>query len=783
MQATVKAMFLSSPVTVIILAEIVFLLLVAIFFLWLVIRRQRQHHRFLLSEYRKIRRNARIEFGPTALHKLASPSRDDSTLDPVAEFLLHARQEALVRFQHTARAKLPRLSADLPFSAKVAALRYFYTLAEHEVHQQLSIHNEAWMRLEKSLAEIVRWIVTPQALPESEPDSGPGKLQEALDTLSATQTENMRLRAELESSLNKQQRMAEAQKEHKDEHARMQRIIDVLQLANTYKGEKVESKTQEALLLIDRSHALSDLDNNYQSSAHQLDNIEQVSSRKHSLLRNITDNLPFTHKALTAEQRLKLEGIIKALERDLLVSDNQIVNLQNSLKTTRDSLKKRAVMDSNIPVTPFNQYSPAKLHEIDHRSAPLTKDVLTIIHNSPNEQKERLPSSWDIQGGRQQTLAEIEQLRLNNQNQRNMIIDLDKELRHLRSSLDNSVDKSENLETIKNIARLERFVTECENYIKTLEHQVDSLHRQLNAESSKNLGSISLAAPKAEPQSPVNEPQQEFQQEPQQQAQQQPQQEPQQKLHAISHQLRQTIKLHSDMGVLNRFYVNAVNCQSLEALAKAIINSLKDLHVCAGFFLHSTLGKAEFYHHNEFTSDEQKVMRQAAKLAPITHSKDRTLFARSRIGLMLKGLLADDDLQHHLEQTLNNIAQFVDHHIIHMETLAGHHQQLKQAEKWIDYTKQSISELDTHYAFQVEGLQIVDDLVQELKRATSTAEMSEGARAVFNNATDECYQRLQLLLESGKKINLMSHKLRKALNHLDGKAASTSQIFPSHPTI
>src|SRR5690554_4456763 len=104
-------MFLSSPITVIILAETVFLLLVAIFFLALIIRRQRQHHRFLLTEYRKIRRNASIEFGPTALGKLASPSRDDISPDPVVEFLRHARQESLARFQHTARANLPRLSA------------------------------------------------------------------------------------------------------------------------------------------------------------------------------------------------------------------------------------------------------------------------------------------------------------------------------------------------------------------------------------------------------------------------------------------------------------------------------------------------------------------------------------------------------------------------------------------------------------------------------------------------------------------------------------------------
>lgn len=736
-------MFLSSPVTVIILAETVFLLLVAIFFLSLIIRRQRQHHKFLLAEYRKIRHNATIEFGPTALNKLASPSGNNIVLDPVAEFLTRAKQDALVRFQKISRAKLPRLSPDLPFSAKVAALRYFYTLAEQTVHQQQSIRNEAWMTLERNLVEVVRWIEVPPALPSPEPDSRTRKPQEIIDNLSVVEAENIHLLTKLESSLAKQQQMAEEQKDCKDALARMHRIIEVLQLANTYKGENVETKTREALLLIDRSQQLSDLDQNYQTSTHQLDNIAEISARKHSLLQSITDNIPYTHKALTAGQRHKLEGIIKALERDLLVSDNQITNLQNSLKATRDSLKKESIAASDSPVTPFNQYSPTKLQTVDSRSAPLTKDILTIIHNSTKEKVESVPSSWNMRGGPRQTLAEIEQLRINNQNQRNMIIDLDKELRRLRASLHDSADKPENLEITKNIERLERLVNECENYIDILEHQVDALHHQLKADSNELPTSVTTPAPV---------------------------EDSEQKLQALSHQLRQAIKLHSDMGVLNRFYLNAINCQNVEALAKAIINSLKELHVCAGFFLHSTLGKAEFYQHNEFTSDEQKVMRQAAKLAPITRSKGRTLFARPRIGLMLKGLLGDDDLQHHLEQTLNSIAQFVDHHITHMEILSGHHQQLSQAKRWVNYAKNSINELDMQYAFQAEGLQIVNSLVNELKRVASTADISEGTRAVFNNAIGECHQRLQLLLGSGKKIGQVSSELHKALDQLNGRS-------------
>lgn len=734
-----KPMFLSSPVTVIILTEIVFVLLVAIFLLGLIIRRQRQHQKFLLTEYRKIRHNAAIEFGPTALNKLASPSGTSMALDPVGEFFIHAKQDALVRFQKTARAKLPRLSPDLPFSAKVAALRYFYIEAEQTVHQQQSIRNEAWMTLERNLCEIIRWIEAPPALRPTEPDSRIRKLQEAIDNLSAVEAENIHLRTMLESSQANQQQMTEEQRECKDALARMQRVIEVLQLANTYKGEKVEVKTQEALLLIDHTQQLSDLDQSYHTSTHQLDNIAEISARKYSALQSITDNLPYMHKGLSIKQQRKLKGIINALKRDLVVSDNQIAHLQNLLKTTRDSVKREFA--TNEPVTPFNRYSSTKLKAIENRPAPLTKDILTIIHNSEKRKAEDPPSAWDIQDRRQQTLAEIEQLRLNNQNQRNMIIDLDKELHHLRSSLCDTTDKPENLEITKNIERLERLVSECESYIEILEHQVNSLHHQLKTELNENSASSRAPAPD---------------------------EEPLQKLQALSHQLRQAIKFHSDMGILNRFYLSAINCQSLEALSNTVINSFKDLRVCAGFFLHSSLGKAEFYQPNEFTINEQTIMRQAAKFAPITRSKGRTLFARPKVRLMLKGLLSDDDLQHHLEQTLNNIAQFVDHHITHIEILSGHHQQVGQARRWINYAKSGINELDMQYAFQAEGIQIVNNLVNELKRAASTTDMSEGMRTVFNNAIGECHQRLQLLLKNGQKVEQVSTELHKALDQLNG---------------
>src|SRR5690606_23447919 len=230
-----------------------------------------------------------------------------------------------------------------------------------------------------------------------------------------------------------QEKMADEHKSRKAALVRLQRIVDVLQLANTYKGEDVETKTLEALLLIDRSQQLTDLDGYYQNSAHQLDNIEELSARKRSVLQNINDSFSYTQKTFPAEQQRKLEGIIKALERDLLVSDNQISQLKNSLKATRGNLKNAAGTVSEAPVTPFNQYSPEKLHSLDSPSIPSSKDIVTIIHHSAKRAADTAPSVRDIPSGRQQTLEQIEQLRINNQNHRNMIIDFDKELNRLRA--------------------------------------------------------------------------------------------------------------------------------------------------------------------------------------------------------------------------------------------------------------------------------------------------------------------------------------------------------------
>src|SRR5690606_37147873 len=82
-----------------------------------------------------------------------------------------------------------------------------------------------------------------------------------------------------------------------------------------------------------------------------------------------------------------------------------------------------------------------------------SEETLTIIHSgsTEDEPKPELPNNWISSGGHKRTLAEIEQLRTNNQSQRSIILDLEKELRSLRKSMHETTDEEEKEDKSKDI--------------------------------------------------------------------------------------------------------------------------------------------------------------------------------------------------------------------------------------------------------------------------------------------------------------------------------------------
>ncbi len=741
-------MFDSLTFTTLIMGELIFLLVVIAGLMGLIIRKQRQRHQFLLEEYRKLRQHNHSVF-----HSDSMSALDVATLspdDPVDQFLHEAMNDSLARYRKAAQANLPRLSPELPFSAKVAALRYFFNKAEAEVRKHKTVREEHWMQFEKQLADIARWVTSPKKLSKPLPNNRLRLLQEKIDVLKPFEKENERLQRKLTAAEARYEHLTEYERESKQTLAKMHSIIQALQMANAYKGEHMDQKIKDALQPIDKDHHWTPPRQSYQNSVSQLDNIADISERKYSLVRKMVDELPFAYTDLNDSQRQKMSDAMRALELDLVKSDHHITNLQKELKAARESMKQPAVLLEAKPVTPFNQYAPGKemlVHplpqDVKQPAADIAvEETLTIIHSGAPEAepKAELPNDWISSGGHKRTFAEIEQLRTNNQNQRNIIIDLEKELRSLRKSMHETTDEAEKEDKSKDIERLERLIKECEYCIETLESEVDLLHEQLKQGTHPD-------AEQSKPQEEVEKLNRE--------------------LESISDKLQHTIKQHAHTSIINRLAVEALSTQTLEDLSKLLIKAIKDLNITAGFYLQSQAGNAEYYTGNKFTPAEQKLLRQPGNVAAVAYLNEGILFARPKAHILLRNPPDDDDEQLQLENTLSNIVSIISGQIDHKETHTQLQKQSRKLDVWVAETKKQLQQLDIQYAYQSEeSRRIVNNLSDELKRSMEMLEMSDSTRLVFDNAISECNQRLHVLLDSGKMIDHTASKLIASLDNL-----------------
>src|SRR5690606_31605958 len=328
------------------------------------------------------------------------------------------------------------------------------------------------------------------------------------------------------------------------------------------------------------------------------------------------------------------------------------------------------------------------------------EDVLRVIHTNLAQSEDALSQSMNQRNGEghERTLAEIQKLRMNNQNQRNMIIDLEKELRLLRREARDTDDEATTTARNEDINRLERLVKECEYCIETLESEVDLLHMQMEEGQNKK----STPTPPIEPDIvKLN-----------------------QELETVSNMLQETVKQHQQTSITNRFTLDILTCDSVEAVARRLIQTIKDLHIVVGFILRSSLGQAEYYAGNHFNAQEKQLIKKAPSEQNIGYLNEGILFTNKHLHLMLKNPPNGDDEQSSLELTLVGLINIAAERLRLLELAAVLGNQEKTLSMWINDTRHHLSELDTQYAFQTEeGRKVINNLVSELKRATEMIDM------------------------------------------------------------
>jgi hypothetical protein len=686
-----------------ILGEVIFILLVVCTFLALIAFKLKKERDELAEEYRELRKRTR--------HILNELSFSDSNGipeklhgDTVGIFLHSISQYSIERFKRFVPGGIPSLSPDAPFGAKVAALRYLIATAEAENRAKQN-SPENWLVLEKRMADIVRWV---RNMPKHQ-NAGGGRikqLQEKIDHLKKQEVENSRLKRQLTLARQKSESLTQQNKNQRDSIRKLQTMVNAFQRAfpdsNFSASIEVEEQAQTNYQRHERAtHA-------YEGSVFQIANINDISQKKQGLLNQLTENLNSSFSHLDRSEREKFEEKVKALEIDILKSDHHITNLQKELKMARENIQQFKQLEQDSAC-----FSP-------------------LENNSPEydggQQIQVEMSSWAEDGGPQRSLEEIEKLRSNNQNQRQLILDLNSEINLLRESMLATDDEVLKEEKSQEILKLERLVRECEYCIETLESEVELLRDQMTDEQEK------LQHPDIER---LNRD-----------------------IERMSAQLHQTIEQCFQASTVNKFATQLLDCSNIETIAQLLVATLKSMNIAYGFYLSSELDNMEHFSDGKGSAQELKSLKAADSTSEIGYVNEGILFFRPHARLIVRNPPDEDEAQALLEATLDTIVQLVNSKIGLMESqikLARHDSSLSSAVHKITGSLAQIK--SRHHAQSADAKAIIIDFSREVEAVIKAMKPAPAIKAVYDNAMSECYQRMDQILSESKMIDTYTQEI------------------------
>lgn len=710
---------MSDNILVLVLGEVIFILLILCIFLLLITIKQRKNLHTLNEQYKELRKRTRhvmneIEYGE--INALPEPVRND----PVGIFLHSTSQYSIERYKKFMPAGIPSLSAESPYGAKVAALRYLYLMAEAENRAKQN-SPENWLLLEKKLADIVRWV---RNMPK--PTNATGgrikQLHEKIDSLKKYEMENSHIKRQLAYAREKNQSLTNTNKQQKDNLRKMQTVIDAFQRSlpedhtTAYQEKSFTGNETTTPKHYERVY------NTYQGSMFQVASIVDISKKKQQLLHSLSTNLKNSFTNVTSDAKHNFEVKIKELEQDIVSSDSHIVSLQKELRQARnsiDQLKEPQELAAGLSPTPsqdLSQESSLQPTETTEQTFDLITDQ-TTSNDQPG-----LNQSWLNEGGHARTLEEIEKLRNNNQNQRKIILELNSEISSLRDSINTTDDEQLKTEKNNEIVKLERLVKECEYCIETLESEVDLLRDQMTDENpDEHHPDI---------------------------------QRLNQDIELMASKLHQSISKYSHSSIINLFSLKLLECASIETIAQLLTESLRSFNISYGFYLDSEAEKIEYHSDGTSTVQEQRSLKAAENANTIGYTNDGILFFRRHARIIAKNPPEDDQEQALLEASLNTLCQLVNsriNHMVSLDKISRHDHTLNNS---ISQIKESLIKItEKHHAQSKDIKNIVNDLTKEIEGSVKLMNPSAAVKSVFDNAISECYQRLDVILSDSISID------------------------------
>lgn len=716
----------------VILLEIIAVLLLGVGLLWFLYYRLRRAHKRLQAELQRMRQTIRV--GSTPLPEIAGDTESDgpySVTDPVAEYLYQSRETSRKRYHNITQSRVPTLVADAPFNAKVAALRYLFAGAESEAYRQIRSARDPWIMLERNLYDVARWIIERQEPGKDKNLSNQMRLlQQRVQALKPYKAQAETLERKLELAQGKLAQL----KAYQDES---QATIDKLRQINFALSQTDRQQPFSAAHLRQRFTVPEGNDRlSTESSGTPLDNLDQLSAQYQRLNGELTAGVRQFNSDHPVPQESQLENLVLRLESEL-------GNSQRYIETLKERLSTRAIYDETLrgqdltshPRTPLMPAQAAELGNI--------KDTLTIIHANPkdspsvgNRQKPAAPP-------KEYSLTELNHLRSNNQQQRGLILDLEKELQVLRTSISDSPEGEVKDAKVLEMLRLERLVQECEYCISALESEVELLYSRL-----QNRESASETAPEGE--APIDNVAQLGTE-----------------LEQVTHKLQDTLLESRKDAIVNRFAQEIMHTHSLEDLATCLVSVIKDAELTVGFYMQSRVGKAEFYRGEQFTDRERGLIKTATIAAPVAYLNEGIFFASNHMHLLLKEPPEDDRELAQSEALLNALLSLSSARIHYLEVAGDLADQGRALETWSSGTRENLGELEIRYAYQAEEVQRqLKVLGEELHQLSTTLELGPNARTAIENALSECKHGINDVFNGDQSLDPLCNHLLEQLDVL-----------------
>jgi hypothetical protein len=333
-------------------------------------------------------------------------------------------------------------------------------------------------------------------------------------------------------------------------------------------------------------------------------------------------------------------------------------------------------------------------------------------------------------------MKEINKLKESNKIQRGIISNLEQEISMLRDSID--VNSSQEVKDTKTeeINRLERLVQEYEGCVTILEDQINDLYNRLE-EQAKEKAAADITAPS-------------------------------QDLHLLNTELQNVSKRMNSIAndyrqavAMNRSIYNFSQCKTVKEIANHIVKMLKEFNVASGFYIQSTIGKADYFPSLLFNDTLKRLIKNSAQKEHMGQLNGNSLFVAQGIKLITFPSEGEADS---INSTISGLVCIAGETILRLENAYALKKNNGNIDGWISLAKNKIANIDIQFSYQAEeNKKIYNQFIADLKKSYQHLDLQGEGAVILDTAINEYEARMHLLLSSG---DVIEKELEKLTNHL-----------------